>query len=164
MTRLRQEDLLSISERERIDEVCLAFEDEWLQGERPFAERYLAEADVPLRAALLHELLLIELEYRRGWGEVPAIADYLDRFEDDAVVRRAVDHGAHASVAADKSELPLLRGLDTRRAARGNASRKPGGASYYCAKATVWNLQQSGTVKGSRRPCNTVRPLCGRQR
>jgi serine/threonine protein kinase len=89
MTRLRHEDLLSIPERERIDEVCLAFEDQWLRGERPLVERYLAETDVPLRGALLHELLLIELEYRRGWGEVPAPADYLDRFEDDSIVRRA---------------------------------------------------------------------------
>ena len=76
MTRLRHEDLLSISERERIDEVCLAFEDQWLRGERPLVERYLAEGRCSFHGELLHELLLIELEYRRGLGEIPDAADY----------------------------------------------------------------------------------------
>jgi tRNA A-37 threonylcarbamoyl transferase component Bud32 len=84
MTRARHAGLLSISDRERIDEVCLAFEDEWLQGKRPLAEAYLREVPATLHGPLLHELLSIELEYRRGWGEKPVISDYLDRFADAA--------------------------------------------------------------------------------
>jgi hypothetical protein len=63
----------------RIDEVCLRFEAAWQEGYTPRLEDYLGDAAGEERAALLRQLLRVELEFR-GHGRVPAVEDYLDRF------------------------------------------------------------------------------------
>jgi tRNA A-37 threonylcarbamoyl transferase component Bud32 len=71
-----------LAERKRIDEICLAFEDEWLTGHRPVVEAYVRLADASLRPVLLKELLLIDLDYRRSLREVPLPDDYQARFPE----------------------------------------------------------------------------------
>ena len=76
----RSGETLSLAAQERIDKVCLAFEDAWKSGSCPPLEQYLegvAESD---RSALLRELLRVELHYRSGRGETPSPDEYLARF------------------------------------------------------------------------------------
>ncbi len=63
-----------------VDAVCRRFEAAWKEaaagGERPRLESYLAGTDGPVRAALVRELLPIEVHYRRRAGDEPRAADY----------------------------------------------------------------------------------------
>src|SRR5262245_8492926 len=67
-----------------VDQVCDRFESAWKRasaGEpRPRLEEYLADAREPERSLLLHQLLLLEIDYRRLRGESPAAAEYESRF------------------------------------------------------------------------------------
>jgi serine/threonine protein kinase len=73
---------LPLAALERIERVCLAFEDAWKRGERPAVERYCADAPGPERSALLRHLLVLELDYRVRSGETPTAGDYRMRFPD----------------------------------------------------------------------------------
>ncbi len=66
------------------------FERGWKEGLRPRIEDYLAEADEPRRAALLEELLRVELELRRRTGEEPVAEEYHERFPGSAEVLEVV--------------------------------------------------------------------------
>ena len=82
MSRLPRDGSLPLAERKRIDEICLAFEDEWLTGHRPVIEAYVRLADGTIGPVLLKELLLIDLDYRRSVREVPLPDDYMARFPE----------------------------------------------------------------------------------
>jgi eukaryotic-like serine/threonine-protein kinase len=75
--------MLPLEAKERIDRICLAFEEEWRSGARPPIPAYLGGAAGDERAALLTELLLLDLDYRRRLGERPAADEYQTRFPDD---------------------------------------------------------------------------------
>lgn len=81
---------LALSARERIDQVCLAFEDAWKRGETSAIEPLLESAAAGERASLLHELLWLELEYRVRKGEQPTREEYLTRFAEFATVVASV--------------------------------------------------------------------------
>src|SRR5574340_1141728 len=82
---------LPLAGKERIDEVCAAFERAWQRGERPRIEEYLGATAGPERSGLLRELLLLELDYRQRGGERPTQQEYLARFpEHPAVVQEAI--------------------------------------------------------------------------
>ena len=67
----------------RMDEVCDRFEADWGDGGRPRIEAYLDGFDAAGRAALLRELLALELAIRRASGERPGLDDYRTRFPGD---------------------------------------------------------------------------------
>ena len=67
---------------QRIDKVCLAFEDAWKAGEPPQIEQYLGDTAEPERSVLLEELLRLELDYLHRRGETPAPEQYQVRFPD----------------------------------------------------------------------------------
>lgn len=81
-----EDSALSLPAKERIDRVCLAFEDAWRSGDRPRLEYFVSGAVEPERSALLRELLLLEFEYRRRLQEIPLEAEYLSRFPGDSRV------------------------------------------------------------------------------
>ena len=70
----------------RIDPVCDRFESDWLAGRRPRLEDFLGEVGAADRAALLRELLGLELEYRSRLGEKPAVEEYRRRLPDHAAL------------------------------------------------------------------------------
>jgi WD40 repeat protein/serine/threonine protein kinase len=80
------EDSLPLSVELRIEAVCIRFEAAWQavkHGDAPPAiEAYLDTAAEPERAALLRELLALELDYRRRRGERPTPDEYRPRFRD----------------------------------------------------------------------------------
>ncbi len=71
---------LSLEAAERIDAVCLLFEENWKAGQRPKPEEFLQDVPAEEQAALLRELLLLDVHYRKSLGETPTAADYEQRF------------------------------------------------------------------------------------
>src|SRR5262245_16946003 len=71
---------LSPSRALRVDEVCDRFEDAWKAGQRPRIEDYLADRPEPERSALLRELVVLDIDYRRRQGEDPRAEEYRQRF------------------------------------------------------------------------------------
>ena len=63
-----------------MDDACDRFEVAWQAGLRPRIEDYLEETAGPERSALWHDLLVLELVYRRRQGERPTPEEYRARF------------------------------------------------------------------------------------
>ncbi len=92
---------LPFSLKEHIDRLCLEFEDAWRAGATPRVEDYLREATEDEHDALLRELLLLDMDYRRRAGETVEVAEYRARFPRnqaliDAVFRFSPDAVAGA--------------------------------------------------------------------
>jgi hypothetical protein len=86
-----------------IDRACDRYETEWKAGERPRIEAYLAEARENERPALLRELLLLEIEFRRAGGERPTREEYVARFQGhDSVIGSVFEETfrAHAQLGS----------------------------------------------------------------
>ncbi|MDB5308358.1 MAG: serine/threonine protein kinase, partial [Gemmataceae bacterium] len=64
----------------RADEACDRLEAAWRAGGQPRVEDLLTGFDGPARAALIAELLHLEVAYRRQRGETPTPDEYSDRF------------------------------------------------------------------------------------
>jgi WD40 repeat protein/tRNA A-37 threonylcarbamoyl transferase component Bud32 len=98
---------LPLAARERIDQVCLAFEAAWQSGQRPCLENCLDPAHGPERRALLCELMLLELDYRAQAGETPDAQAYLTRFsEEGELVREVFRRAMAADIAAPPGAGP----------------------------------------------------------
>jgi serine/threonine-protein kinase len=67
---------------QRLDPLYDRFEAAWAAGQRPVIEDFLAEVAERDRPAVLRELLLVELHYRRQAGEDAQPNEYLARFPD----------------------------------------------------------------------------------
>jgi WD40 repeat protein/Flp pilus assembly protein TadD len=67
---------------QRADQICDRFEAAWKSGQRPRIEDYLVDVSEPERTALLHELIPLDVDYRRLLGENPRPEDYQDRFPE----------------------------------------------------------------------------------
>jgi serine/threonine protein kinase len=74
----------SPSVAEHLDKVCDRFEAAWRAarstGRRPRIEDWLADTPEAERPALVHELIALEIAYRRRAGEQPQAEEYRDRF------------------------------------------------------------------------------------
>jgi WD40 repeat protein len=68
--------------RRRLDQVCDAFEAAWKSGALPRIEDFLDGWDGPGRSALVRELVLLDVHYRRRQGDGPVAGDYRGRFPD----------------------------------------------------------------------------------
>jgi serine/threonine-protein kinase len=73
-----------------INDIADRFERAWKDGLQPRIEDYLAEFEEPPRAALLEELLRVEIELRRKSGNTPLADEYAVRFPEFAEVIAAV--------------------------------------------------------------------------
>jgi serine/threonine protein kinase len=80
-------DSLPVSSQLWIEEICTRFEAAWkavgLDGVPPHMEGHLSGTSGQVRRALLRELLLLDLHYRRARGEAPAAAEYESRCQGD---------------------------------------------------------------------------------
>ena len=94
----RPGETISPSLLRQIDEVCDQFEESWKAGQRPKIEGYLVSAAESERPAFLHELLSVELAYRRQSGETPSFEEYRLRFPADIKVLAEVFRDAKDGV------------------------------------------------------------------
>src|SRR5262245_19250462 len=84
----------------RVDRVCMSFERALQAGERPAPAEYLGELPEEEQQVLLHELLLIEWEWRRRRGEPCELEDYLKQFPSLAkTVQEAYGQFSQGSIA-----------------------------------------------------------------
>lgn len=75
---------LPITVLERIDDLCVEFEQNWQSNEPPSIESIVEGEDASIqREVLLAELIVLEVDYRRLRGEKPTLQEYLARFPDD---------------------------------------------------------------------------------
>ena len=81
-----ESDPISPASYQRVDRLCLQFEDAWKAGQRPRLEQFLGDTAEPERSQFLKELLLVEVFYRRRTGEQPIPDEYHARFPDHARV------------------------------------------------------------------------------
>jgi WD40 repeat protein/serine/threonine protein kinase len=94
---------LPVAALEHMMEVCDRYEQAWRAGLQPRIEDCLAGVAGTEQAALLHDLVAIDVELRRGRGEEPTSEEYRDRFPDHgAVVASAVAQGS----PTERSERP----------------------------------------------------------
>ncbi len=93
---------------QRVDQICDRFEADWLAGRHPVLEDYLAEVNVGLRAALLHELLAAEWDLRVSAREPVELQHYLDRFPDQAALVAAAHHQWFAESAEEATGSPIV--------------------------------------------------------
>jgi len=104
---------LPIAALERIDDLCADFERSWQRNESPTIESMLpTDASAAERHALLAELLVLDIDYRRRQGDNPAEQDYLDRFpEDSDTIRSALNEGAQRTGAFEPPSIARLSKL-----------------------------------------------------
>jgi eukaryotic-like serine/threonine-protein kinase len=82
----------SPSQFSEVDAACDRFEADWRAGGRPRIEQYVDAAPESLRPALLRELLVLELAYRRRGGEEATPDEYWRRLPGhDEAIRAAFD-------------------------------------------------------------------------
>ncbi|MGA2256005.1 MAG: hypothetical protein ABSG53_15270 [Thermoguttaceae bacterium] len=61
---------------QRVDRVCDQFEAAWKAGRRPRIDDFLSEVPPAEWLDLLRELLVLDLDYRRQFGESPTLEEY----------------------------------------------------------------------------------------
>ena len=84
---------IPIEALERIDDLCADFEKQWQANNPPSIESTIAgESEELQRGALLAELIVLDVDYRRRRGDTPAEQEYLDRFPADAENIRVAFH------------------------------------------------------------------------
>ncbi len=104
---------LPIAALERIDDRCADFEQKWQTNEPPSIESLLAGEVAPIeREALLAELIVLEVDYRRRRGETPTAQEYLDRFPADATaIHDAFNEGGKPTGAFEPPSVERLAEL-----------------------------------------------------
>jgi WD40 repeat protein/serine/threonine protein kinase len=117
-TGVPNEESLPLSVQLRIDAVCGRFEEAWkavvVGGARPAIEAYLAGVAEPEHPALLRELLLLEMDYRKRLGEQPTREEYRSRFpEHRELLETLLDekHGAPAPLPPEAPDPPAANCL-----------------------------------------------------
>ncbi len=90
----------------RLESTCDQFEAAWSEGLRPAIEDHLPESDLPAQSALLRELLVLELAYRRQIGEQPTQEDYQVRFPTQGEIIASAFDAITAADANKENGLP----------------------------------------------------------
>lgn len=112
-------DLLPLDQRQFVDGVCAEFERGW-RAKHPFtletfvAKRIPPESPPVVRAVLINELLLLDLDYRQRYGESPREEEYSRRLPNHLdLVREAFSvHRGHVSrITPPSKEAPALNPL-----------------------------------------------------
>jgi serine/threonine protein kinase len=92
-----QHDPLPLADTERLDRICLDFEDAWQAGQTPDLATYLNGVRGAERSFLLRELLLLEVDYLRRRGQQPTAEQYFELFPDDqGIVADVFDVAKHS--------------------------------------------------------------------
>ena len=129
------EESLSLSVQLRIDAVCQLFEAAWQTvthgSSRPTIEAYLNTAAESERAALLRELLKLELDYRKRRGERPTPEEYRSRFPEHSELlgpllkERTGTEGPLPQQSCDPKIAESLPGQETGVNLKGNGPEVP---------------------------------------
>ncbi|WP_422928005.1 WD40 repeat domain-containing serine/threonine protein kinase [Singulisphaera sp. PoT] len=89
-----------------LESACDRFEAAWGDGLRPLLEDHLGPPGSPGYAALLRELLVLELAYRQRAGEQPNREEYQDRFSRSEKAIAAAFDAIEGSAGGDNQGSP----------------------------------------------------------
>lgn len=115
---MRDQDLddNTIDRAKRFEKICDEFESQFSNGSFPNIESFLLRVEERNKQSLLHELIEIEMHYRRQRGEAIAFSDYQTRFPEisnswfDETVRKDFRQSSKPSAENDESsDLGLER-------------------------------------------------------
>jgi serine/threonine protein kinase len=95
-----------------LDQACDRFEAAWIAGGRPVIEEFVNVAPASERSALMKELVLLDVYYRRRAGEQPRSAEYQDRFPALAPTWLEGALSVPTLANAAGSELPAVPGYE----------------------------------------------------
>ncbi len=105
------EGALPLSAARRVDAVCYRFELAWkaatAPNQRPCLADYVSDSPEPERAALLSNLIAVDIAYRRQAGEDPKEEDYRQYFASLDQVQAARTINVPPVGAAPKGDQPL---------------------------------------------------------
>jgi serine/threonine-protein kinase len=135
---------LSATMVEVLERACDRFEDAWLTGRRASIEDELAAAQGPLRSALLRELVVLDLLYRRRDGASPTPDEYRSRFPDAATAVAAAFDAASTGEEGGRGSSADRTSVDTTRPPGATPGGLPGVPSGAGARS------RSATTAGSR--------------
>jgi len=93
-----------MSRRERVDQACDRFEQQWRAEQHPRIEDFLERAESDDRQHLLRELVALEMRISRDDGQKVDRQQYRQRFAADASVVESVLESFEASVAVSHSQ------------------------------------------------------------
>ena len=96
----------------RIDQTCDDFESAWKAGERPFVDDVLGDFPTDAQAAVLNELLPIEIAWRQKSGETPSVDSYLFRFPELDQARLAGLIESAAMTGPDEQRTQTISGSE----------------------------------------------------
>ena len=97
----------------RRERLCTRFGTDWQAGQRPRIEDYLEEVENLERAALLRELVALELELRLVRGDRPVLQGYRDRFPEYLSLIDSTYHNAIPPPQAEGvQDLALVAGAE----------------------------------------------------
>src|SRR5688572_19002401 len=103
----RPEDPLSVDAHRRVDVACVRFEAIWRAGRRPALGEFLAGVTGAERRLLLHELLLLDIDYRLRNGMEAAAEDYLAQLPfDRSLVREFFSSGGQGQPSTTGPDWP----------------------------------------------------------
>lgn len=104
---------LPIAALERIDDLCAGFERAWQTNAPPAIESVLTpELSATERDALLVELIVLDVDYRRRRGETPTQQEYIDRFPDKGhAISLALNEGNNQATAFEPPTIARLAEL-----------------------------------------------------
>ena len=95
---------LPIKSLSSVDDICLDFEAEWRNGNRPRVVDFLHKAAASERSAVLSELLLLDIDYRCRRGEVPSARDYYDELPLERDVVDETFSAAQTATSTSRSD------------------------------------------------------------
>ena len=73
-----------------VDHACQEFTERWRAGDRPRIETFLEQSPPAVANAVLHQLLLLEVQLMESGGQAPDTRDWLVRFPQyESVLRHA---------------------------------------------------------------------------
>jgi hypothetical protein len=101
-----------ISSARRVEQVCDRFEAAWRRGEQPLMASFLEELDASMRPDLLHELISLEVELRREFGETPLLDVRVPPLRTDANAARFElfkEEGKQENPGESEREIPQHR-------------------------------------------------------
>jgi serine/threonine protein kinase/formylglycine-generating enzyme required for sulfatase activity len=99
------------SSSQRMSHACELFAQAWREGRKPTIENYLENSSDSERAALLWDLLALEVELRCAAGEEPTVAEYQGRFPQDGSLVEAFFRARGPESPAQVGRYRVLRRL-----------------------------------------------------
>ena len=95
------------------NEICDEFEAAWSNEERPEIENFLERAPSEDRAALLYDLVQVELRLRRDESPSPSLDQYRERFSEYRDIVEESYHAFHKAMHGEQEQATLPPSSET---------------------------------------------------